>query len=291
MEKHRMRTITRLGLGMLFAAALALVLVPTDPPWWLVRLPGMLALLLAASTLVIQPGLGGSPWHRLLGLFATVAVGLHATTVAAVEPSFWRWLTQAMPVEIIFGLVAALALLATLTVRRSLSSPRALIPHRIAAFVLVIPATAHVALIAGTSAVILALVLAGTLLLVIGTLLPERRKLMLLVLPVILAGVVTALAVGPLAEARLAGLRSSPVDHARFSHEDHTGFICTACHHNFTDRSGMENCVSCHKKLSTSETMRVDRLFHAFCGDCHRREKMAGRKTGPIDHCTACHGS
>lgn len=35
----------------------------------------------------------------------------------------------------------------------------------------------------------------------------------------------------------------------------------------------------------------VDRMFHAFCSDCHRVEKQAGRKSGPIDHCTSCHGT
>jgi predicted CXXCH cytochrome family protein len=84
-------------------------------------------------------------------------------------------------------------------------------------------------------------------------------------------------------------LRSSPIDHAHFLHDDHTGFVCTTCHHNFTDRTGTENCITCHKALSTSEAMRVDRLFHAFCTDCHRRESLAGHKSGPLDHCTACH--
>ena len=40
-----------------------------------------------------------------------------------------------------------------------------------------------------------------------------------------------------------------------------------------------------------SETLRIDRMFHAFCTDCHRRERAAGSKSGPIDHCTGCHGS
>ena len=288
-----MRTIlvrgARLGAALLAAAVLALALLPTDAGWWLVRIPGILALLLAALALLVQPAPGGPPWHRLLGSFAIVALSLHVLAVAAFEPSFWRWLDRTLPVEIICGLVAALALFATLAVRRSLSSPRALILHRIAGFIVVIAAAAHVALIAGADAAVAGLVLAGILLLVAGALVPERRKLVLMALPALLAGIVAALAVGPLAQARLAPLRSSPVDHARFLHDDHSGFVCTTCHHNFTDRTGSENCITCHKKLSTSETMRVDRLFHAFCTDCHRRESVAGRKSGPLDHCTACH--
>lgn len=289
-----MRTIpSRIGLpggALLAAALLALLLLPTDGWWWAIRSPGILALALAALALLIQPGSTGSPWHRLFGSFAIVAVSAHVLAVAALEPSFWRWLTAAVPIEIICGFVAALALFATLAVRRSLISPKALILHRLAGFIVVIGASAHVALIAGTGPIILALIATGILLLVAGALLPERRKFILLALPAILAGIIAALAVGPLAEARLAGLRSSPVDHARFLHDDHTGFVCTTCHHNFTDRTGMENCITCHKKLSVSETMRVDRLFHAFCSDCHRRESKLGHKSGPIDRCTDCHG-
>jgi hypothetical protein len=295
-----MRTILsrgRPGFAVLAAALLALVLLPTDGWWWLIRLPGMLALLLAALTLVIQPSPNGPSWHRWLGSFAIVAVSLHVLLVAAFEPVFWRWLAAAMPIEIICGLVAALALFATLAVRRSrnlragLGSPTAHLLHRIAGFTVAIAASAHVGLIAGTGAAVLGLILAGTLLLVVGALVPEKRKLALIALPVILSGIIAALALGPLAQARLMSLRSSPVDHARFLHDDHTGFVCTTCHHNFTDRTGTENCITCHKTLSTSEMMRVDRLFHAFCTDCHRQESLAGRKSGPLDHCTACHGN
>jgi hypothetical protein len=257
----------------------------------------MLALLLAALTLLLQPKPDGPLWHRLLGSFAIVAVSLHVLFVAAFEPVFWRWLTAAIPVEIVCGLAAALGVFATLAVRRSrnlragLGSPTALLLHRIAGFAVVVAASAHVALIAGTGVTIMGLVLMGTLLLAAGALVPEKRKVVLIALPVILCGIVIALALGPLAQARLASLRSSPIDHARFLHDDHTGFVCTTCHHNFTDRTGTENCITCHKTLSTSEAMRVDRLFHAFCTDCHRREYLAGRKSGPLDHCTACHGT
>ena len=285
-----------LGGATLVAALVMLALQWTDGWWWLIRAPGLLGLALSGLALILPPAGDGRPWHRLLGAFAIVAVTLHVLLVAALEPVFWRWLTWAVPVEIVCGIAAALALFATLLVRRSrslrsgLGSPAALLVHRIAGFTVVIAASAHVALVAGVGTVIVVLVFAGMLLLVATALMAERRRVILLVLPAILAGMVTALAVGPLAQARLVSLRSSPVDHARFLHDDHTGFLCTTCHHNFIDRTGKENCITCHKALSTSEAMRVDRLFHAFCGDCHRRESFAGRKSGPLDHCTACHG-
>jgi hypothetical protein len=106
---------------------------------------------------------------------------------------------------------------------------------------------------------------------------------------VLAAGVLAGISVEPVAKQRLASLRTSPVDHARFAHADHGGFTCVACHHNFVDRTGTQNCITCHKQLTSSETMRVDRMFHAFCGDCHREERHARRDTGPIDHCMGCH--
>ncbi|WP_162913969.1 cytochrome c3 family protein [Taklimakanibacter lacteus] len=281
----------RLGGALLAAALLALAFQPTDATWWLVRTPGILALLLSACALMLQPDAKGRSWHRYIGSFAIVAVSLHVLAVAGFEPSFWRWLDGAVPVEIIAGIVAALALFATLAVRRALTSPKSLILHRIAGFMVVVAAALHVAFIAGTHAAILGFLLAGMLILVFAALLPERRKLILVALPTVLLGIIAALATGPMAQLRLASLRSSPIDHANFNHGDHTGFVCTACHHNFTDRTGKENCLTCHKALSDSESMRIDRLFHAFCSDCHRREALAGRKSGPIDHCTACHGT
>ena len=295
-----MRTIVSRGAGLggavLAAALFMLALQPTDHWWWLVRAPELIGLVLSGMALLLPPAPDGTSWHRLLGSFAIVAVSLHVLSVAAFEPFFWQWLSPAVPIEILCGLVAALALLATLAVRRwhhlraGLGSATGLLFHRLAGYTAVIAASAHVALVAGTGRVIAACTLAGMLLLVAAILAPERRKLILLVLPAILAAMIAALAVGPLAQARLSPLRLSPIDHARFLHDDHAGFVCTTCHHNFSDRTGKENCLSCHKRLSMSEAMRVDRLFHAFCSDCHRRESLAGRKSGPLDHCTACHG-
>lgn len=286
----------RAGLAVLAASVLVLIVLPTELAWWPVRIAGSLALILAAMALLLQPSPKWPALHRLLGSLAIVAVSAHVLWVAAFEPAFWRWLTLSIPLEITLGLVAALGVFATLAVRRSESlrlgvgTPAALSLHRIAGFVVCIAAAAHVILIAGTGTALILLTLAGMALIVITALAHERRALRIIAIPVILTGLAGLLA-GPLSETRLASLRSSPVDHARFAHADHTGFVCTICHHNFTDRTGTENCISCHKRLSTSEAMRVDRLFHAFCSDCHRREKQMGRKSGPIDHCTACHGS
>ncbi len=293
-----MRTILsrggRAGLVLLAASLLVLAIQPTEPVWWLIRLPGAAALILAAAALLLQPAPARPSWHRLMGSLAIIAVSTHILMTAALEPDIWRWIGPAIPVEIIVGLVAALGLFVTLAVRRSqrlragMGSPGALWLHRIAGFVAAIAATAHFALVAGTAPAIILLSVTGMALIVATALTRERRLLPLIAIPLVLSGL-AGLVAGPLAKMRLSSLRSSPVDHARFAHADHTNFVCTTCHHNFTDRTGTENCISCHKKLTTSEKMRVDRLFHAFCGDCHRREIQAGRKSGPVDRCAACH--
>lgn len=284
------------GLGLLGLALLALALLPTELAWWPVRIAGAAALILAAAALFLQPSPAWPALHRLLGSLAIVAVSAHALLIAAVEPVFWRWLTPAVPIEIALGIVAALGLFTTLAVRRSHSFRSGvgvlatLSLHRVLGFLVCIAAAAHVALIAGMDRMIILLAVTGLILIVLTALLHEKRALLFIAIPAILMGL-AGLVAGPLSSSRLAGLRASPIDHANFDHGDHTGFICTTCHHNFNDRTGLENCLTCHKKLSVSETTRIDRLFHAFCTDCHRREKLARRKSGPLDHCSGCHGS
>ncbi|MGO4838534.1 cytochrome c3 family protein, partial [Rhizobiaceae sp. 2RAB30] len=201
------------------------------------------------------------------------------------------------PVEIALGLAAAIALSMTLAVRRSRSlrlyaGPLATLGlHRIAGTVACVAAGAHVALVAGMPLTIVLFLACGVAVLLAAGMPTERHVAALLVTLAMGTGAAAALAAGPLSQARMASLRASPVDHAGFSHGDHRGIACTTCHHNFVDRTGNENCITCHKRLSVSEPMRVDRMFHAFCSECHRDEKAAGHKTGPIDHCTGCHAN
>lgn len=282
---------------MAFVAATApmLVMQPTDAAWWLVRIPGVAALLLAAAAIALPPAPRRPAWHAPLGWLAIGALCAHVLAVVALEPEIWRWISAAMPVEIALGLTVAVALSMTLAVRRSRSlrlyaGPLATLGlHRIAGAVACVAAGAHVALVAGTPLAVVLLLACG-MAVFLATGIPAERHLPALAVTLALGtGAAAALAAGPLSEARLAELRASPVDHAGFSHGDHRGIGCTTCHHNFVDRTGKENCITCHKRLTASEPMRVDRMFHAFCGECHRDEKAAGHETGPIDHCMGCH--
>lgn len=286
----------RAGLFMLAVGMAVLLWQPTDAAWWAARLFGIAALMLTAGTLLVRPPSGQRPWHRVFGWAAVAALAGHVAITTGLQPVFWRWLTPAIPIEIVAGIVALLAFLVVLLVQRSGTLRRRLGPfsslsvHRTAGYLLIAAACAHIALIAGMAVLTATALFAGLAFLLIEGLLRERHVLRLAATLALFVGAIAWLAMGSMAETRLADLRQAPIDHARFLHTDHTGLACAGCHHNFVDRTGKENCLTCHKRISVSEPLRVDRMFHAFCSDCHRADKRAGRKFGPIDDCSGCHG-
>lgn len=249
-------------------------------------------LVVAAANVRPMPG---KSWHRIIGWLALTSLLGHLVVVALFQPAFWRWLTPAIPLEIVSGLIAATAFGAALAAQRSARVRRKLGRiysqhiHLIASYTLAIAATAHITLIADTSAMAGLIVFCGLFLLLADGILRERHTVTLPVTLGLFVVLLAGLANGPLAASRLAALRQAPIDHARFLHTDHTAFACTSCHHNFVDRSGNENCLTCHKRVSMSELTRIDRVLHAFCVDCHRMDESTNRKLGPIDDCNGCH--
>lgn len=283
------------GLVLLAAGALLLVLQPTDYGWWATRLLGLAALMATAGSLALRPVPGRRTWHKIFGWAALAALVAHVTVVAGFQPTFWRWLTPAVPIEIVVGLVAALAFAALAIqrspkLRRRLGSSWSQRAHRVAGCLLAVAAGAHIALVEGMDVVAALIVLAGLALLLADGFLHERHVAELAVTLGLFVIAIAGIAGGPLASPRLATLRQTPIDHARFLHTDHTGLSCAGCHHNFVDQSGNENCLTCHKRISVTEATRIDRLFHAFCSDCHRMDMREGRKFGPADDCNGCHG-
>jgi hypothetical protein len=281
---------------LLFGAGAAIVLLqPTDATWWAARLLGLAALLLMAAALVLPPAPGRPHRHGHLGWMAFAALIGHVAAVAGLQSAFWRWLTWAIPIEIAAGIAAAAAFVVAFAVERARRLGRRLGPlpghriHRLAGHVLVAAAALHVALVAGTSLAAAILVAAGLVLFMIAGIAGERHGRALAATLALFALAAAALTVGPLAGSRLKPLRRAPIDHANFLHADHAGLACAGCHHSFIDRAGNENCLSCHKRISTTEAMRVDRMLHVFCADCHRADKRAGKKFGPIDDCYGCH--
>lgn len=90
--------------------------------------------------------------------------------------------------------------------------------------------------------------------------------------------------------ARVAAIAQGPLLPTRFDHKFHTAIGCVTCHHNFLDRSlGPKSCLACHKAWGTSESRRIDVVFHAFCTECHQQRQIAGAAAGPVKSCAACH--
>lgn len=286
----------RAGLVLLAVGMAVLLWQPTDAAWWAPRLFGIAALMLTAGTLFLRPASTQRPLHRIFGWAALVALAGHVAITTGFQPVFWRWLTPAIPIEILAGIVALLAFLVVLLVQRSTTLRARLGPfsslsvHRTAGYLLIAAACTHIALIAGIAIFTAVALLAGLAFLLIEGLLRERHAFRLTATLALFVGAIAWLAMGSMAETRLASLRQAPVDHARFLHTDHTRLACAGCHHNFVDRTGNENCLTCHKRISVSEATRIDAVFHAFCSDCHRADKRAGKKFGPIDDCNGCHG-
>jgi len=295
----RSRLVAVALTGNLVAFGVVLVLIAlrsTDIAWWLIRLPGILALGLAAAAISIQPSPNTRRRHHWLGWLAIAAVVLHVVLAAGLHAKFWDWLALYLPPEIGFGIIAAMALLSTLVLQRSKRlrsrfGPVAMLRlHRPVGYVAVGAAAAHVALIAGTPLHIVLLILLGGIAVFVSALAHLRDVKILIVVVAFATACAAIVYSAPVSQARLAGLRTAPIDSAGFLHARHTTVTCVTCHHNFLDDTGKENCLNCHKRVSTDETMRIDRMFHAFCGECHRRESRRGEgKSGPIDDCSGCH--
>jgi len=122
--------------------------------------------------------------------------------------------------------------------RQRIGLTTALQLHRPAGFVVVLAAAAHIALIAGTPRWIVLLACLAGVALFAGTL-ANRRETAIVFMAVSLAAACVAIVyIAPVAQARLAGLRSSPIDSAGFLHASHGTVTCVTCHHNFLDDTG-----------------------------------------------------
>jgi hypothetical protein len=287
--------------GLALAAA---VLRPAEALWWLVRLAGGGAVLAMAWAALVTPRSADRTsrtyrHHQWTGRIGLALAVLHAGLIAAGEPQIWRYAGLLATAELVAG-ATSLALLVLLTAIRDPASPvmwtgaAAPTVHRWAAVAAIVLGLGHIAANP-------AMPLAAFVLLAVAAALLVRSHAAALVAMVgraplgILAGVVAALllvavAGWGLSQASQRALRESPVDHAGFDHDDHAAYSCVSCHHNFTDRTGKENCLNCHKRLSVSSTTRIDRVFHRFCVACHVEEWWRTAKPSPFKSCNGCHG-
>jgi predicted CXXCH cytochrome family protein len=74
-----------------------------------------------------------------------------------------------------------------------------------------------------------------------------------------------------------------------FPHEKHRAVNCIECHHNFTDGSGAEACVTCHRSSRADLGAGAEARFHDFCLGCHRDAPARFAHHGPVSGCASCH--
>ena len=74
-----------------------------------------------------------------------------------------------------------------------------------------------------------------------------------------------------------------------FPHEKHREVACVACHHNFTDHTGGDSCISCHRSARTDLRAGAEARFHDFCLGCHRDPPPPLTRHGPVTGCASCH--
>ena len=76
-----------------------------------------------------------------------------------------------------------------------------------------------------------------------------------------------------------------------FAHERHAqleGVECATCHHGWEGEGAPAPCGDCHTSSST-EAPKAMKAHHDLCKGCHAAMGKAGKKTGPVKPCKACH--
>lgn len=74
-----------------------------------------------------------------------------------------------------------------------------------------------------------------------------------------------------------------------FPHDKHRQVNCIECHHNFSDRSGADSCISCHRSGRADIRVGAEARFHDFCLGCHRDPPAYLTGRGPVTGCSTCH--
>jgi Ferric reductase like transmembrane component/Class III cytochrome C family len=108
---------------------------------------------------------------------------------------------------------------------------------------------------------------------------------------VILAAIVTLSLMIPRAQLTLREpmLRRAAALTIDFPHDKHREVNCIECHHNFTDRTGSDACISCHRSRRPAILVGAEARFHDFCLGCHREPPARFEHHGPTTGCETCH--
>ena len=256
--------------------------------------------------------------HRLIGWWALVAAVLHAVGAVVVEPTALAYLEPSAPPYQWAG-IAGLALLLLLAVSSPLGLRRRLwrshrgfqAVHVVAACALATLLAAHVI---GTSRytsgdgrrLLYIAVSLGALSMLLrarqrapgippapGLLRRQAfgRHSQLVVATICVSAALVAWlhagrAVAWLREPLLQRTQALPL---AFPHGKHGAVRCVACHHNYIDKRGRDNCISCHKSARADLLLGAEARFHGFCLQCHRHPDPAWQQHGPVSGCAACH--
>jgi predicted CXXCH cytochrome family protein len=82
--------------------------------------------------------------------------------------------------------------------------------------------------------------------------------------------------------------RNGTVTFAHKLHAELEGVECVTCHHGWEGEGAPAACGECHTSSST-EAPKAMKAHHDLCKGCHEAMEEAGRKTGPVKPCKACH--
>jgi len=257
--------------------------------------------------------------HTRIGWAAVGAVALHVGGLLLSDRNVLEYLKPSMPIYIAAGGLAALLLLllvlsATLPMRQQLwSSHRAFQGcHVIAGGVIIAMVAVHVIATGrytgslGRHLLMLGATVGAMLMLLRSRrrshvpdgaadrkrrLVFGRRSALVAGALLTLCGLVAATTGVPdtaLREPLAARTNSLPLD---FPHGKHVSVNCLACHHNFADGKGVDNCIMCHKSTRSDLKVGVQARFHAFCFECHRHPREPLAAHGPVAGCASCHRS
>jgi ferric reductase like protein/class III cytochrome C family protein len=278
---------------------------------------------LALCVLAVRPRAGASTAfspraHELLGWFACAAALLHVAVLVAADPRVVEHLKPTAPRYEYAGMLALLTLLFMSAASAASCRARLWASHRnfqaahvAAACAVVITLAVHV-LATGryihghAHAVAYSLLSAAVLL---ALLRPRRQRpsarpaapsahalvfgrhsrLVLLIALGSLAALLVSLRSGSALAMREPFLRRSEPLVLAFPHDRHRGVNCVQCHHNFTDHSGGESCISCHRSGRADLRVGAEARFHGFCLGCHRDPPPYLGGHGPVEGCSTCH--
>lgn len=198
--------------------------------------------------------------HRWLGWLALALAAAHVIVLALADPLVLRYLRPSLPWYQLAGVLAVGLLLAIVLLAEA--PPRGVRPGR-RSF-----RTTHIGLC------VLAVALLAAHVVVSGR-------------------YVAALAARP-AVRSVARVLREPVWPAAaslplsFPHQQHAAVNCIACHHNYTDGSGVDTCLGCHRAARADLRHGAEARLHDFCLDCHRT-RPRGARHGPVAGCASCH--